>query len=99
MKAAVLAGAAMILFCVAAARAAVQTGAVIDGVVKDEQGAVLPGATVTIRNVDTGFERAVVTESEGRYRLQALPPGTYSLKVELQGFAGQEVRDIVMTIG
>ena len=46
----------------------------ITGVVKDEQGAVLPGATVTLRNVETGFERSVVTESDGRYRIQALQP-------------------------
>src|SRR5262249_8858659 len=101
MSARVMASAVVaILFYAAAPRAvAAQTGAAIDGVVKDEQGAVLPGATVTIRNVDTGFERSVVTESEGRYRLQALQPGTSSLKIEPQGFAAQEVRDIVMTIG
>src|SRR5438270_3019218 len=101
MRAAVPAVAALIicLFVSVPRAAAAQTGAAIDGIVKDEQGAVLPGATVTIRNIDTGFERSVVTEPDGRYRLQALQPGTYLLKVELQGFSAQEVREIVMTIG
>jgi hypothetical protein len=102
MRAAVPAVAALVvsvLFLAAPRSVTAQAGAAIDGTVKDEQGAVLPGATVTIRNVETGFERSVVTESEGRYRFQALQPGTYILKVELQGFAAQEVRDIVMTIG
>jgi hypothetical protein len=76
-----------------------QSGASIDGVVKDEQGGVLPGATVTIRNVESGFERMQVSESDGRYRFQALQPGTYRLNAELAGFASQEVRDIVLTIG
>jgi hypothetical protein len=100
MKAAVAAVAALAICLCAVPRAASgQTGAAIDGVIKDEQGAVLPGATLTIRNVESGVERSAVSESDGRYRLQALPPGTYSLKAELQGFAAQEVVDIVMTIG
>src|SRR5215471_1912812 len=78
---------------------AAQSGASVDGVVKDEQGGVLPGVTVAIRNIENGFERVQVSESDGRYRFLSLQPGTYVLKAELQGFASQEVRDIVLTIG
>ena len=47
----------------------------ITGVVSDASGGVIPGATVTARNQDTGLVRTVVTDHLGGYRLQALPPG------------------------
>jgi hypothetical protein len=62
------------------------TNGVISGIISDAQGGVLPGVTVTGRNADTGLTRTVVTESDGRFRLAALPPGRYELKVELAGF-------------
>lgn len=65
----------------------------VAGVVADEQQAVLPGATVTIRNVATGLSRTAVTDADGRYAFSALPPeGRYEITVELAGFATQ-VRD------
>jgi Carboxypeptidase regulatory-like domain len=79
--------------------AAAQTGGLIEGTVKDEQGGVLPGATVTIRNEESGFERNLTSDADGRYRFAALPPAKYGLKVELAGFATHEVHDIVLTIG
>ena len=84
---------------IASVPAVAQSGAALEGVVKDEQSGVLPGATLTLRNVETGFERTQTSGADGRYRFQALQPGTYRLKVELQGFAAQEVREIVLTIG
>ncbi len=59
----------------------------LQGVVKDEQQAVAPGATVTIRNVDTNATRSAVTDSQGRWRVPNLPVGNYEVKVELTGFA------------
>ena len=53
------------------------TGATLQGDVFDEQGAILPGASVTIENVETGVLRALVTDSRGHYRAAALPPGRY----------------------
>ena len=63
----------------------------IEGTVLDEQGGVLPGVTVTLRNEATGVQRVAVTEADGRYRFPALGPGRYSLRAELSGFAVQEV--------
>ncbi|MGE3275237.1 MAG: carboxypeptidase regulatory-like domain-containing protein [Vicinamibacterales bacterium] len=71
----------------------------IEGVVQDEQGGVLPGVTVTLRNQASGVQRLSVTEADGRYRFPALGPGRYTLRAELGGFTPQEVRDIEMTIG
>jgi len=67
-------------------------GGQIEGTVRDQQGAALPGATVTLRNDQTGVVRTAVTEADGRYLFPALAPGTFSVKVELQGFATTEAR-------
>lgn len=63
----------------------------LSGVVSDGTGAVLPGVTVTLSNVDTGFSRSTVTDSGGRYSFNAVPPtGRWTLATELSGFAPQK---------
>jgi hypothetical protein len=57
------------------------------GVVTDESGAVLPGATVTATQSETGATRVVVTSETGAYLMPALTIGSYQIKVELSGFA------------
>ncbi|MGE5813466.1 MAG: TonB-dependent receptor, partial [Acidobacteriota bacterium] len=52
----------------------------------DEQGAGVPGATVTARNGQTGFSRSETSDEAGVYRLTGLPVGTYELRIELTGF-------------
>src|SRR5713226_8584631 len=74
-------------------------GASIEGVAKDQQGGVLPGVNVTLRNQDSGVTRTSTTATDGRYRSLALAPGRYHLAAELSGFASKEVRDIQITIG
>ena len=62
----------------------------LSGTVKDDQGGVLPGVTVTVRNEQTGTTRAVVTDQVGLYYFAALPPqGTWALSIELTGFTTQ----------
>jgi outer membrane receptor protein involved in Fe transport len=62
----------------------------LSGTVKDSTGAVVPGATVTLRNLDTGFNRSTVCDAAGRYSFNAVPPaGRWTLTAELQGFAAQ----------
>src|SRR4051812_35221105 len=56
------------------------------GVISDDQGGALPGATVTATSGATGATRSTVTDAAGVYQLLALPPGTYDVKVELTGF-------------
>jgi hypothetical protein len=75
------------------------TSADLSGVIYDQSKSVLPGVTVTVTNADTGLVRTAVTDGEGRYAVLALPPGTYNLRAELQGFAPQ-LRDAVeLTLG
>jgi TonB dependent receptor/Carboxypeptidase regulatory-like domain len=60
----------------------------LSGTVKDDQGGVLPGVTVTVLNEETGLSRTATTDEVGLYYFAALPPqGTWALSVELAGFA------------
>ena len=77
---------ALLSFGPATPAAAQTTNGAIAGIVSDAQGGVLPGVTVTLRNTDTGLTRTIVTEADGRYRVGGLPPGSYELRAELQGF-------------
>ncbi len=70
----------------APAAAQLDTATVI-GIITDAQGAVVPGATVTATNKNSGFVRSTVSDAEGRYRLAALTPGSYEVVAELQGFS------------
>jgi hypothetical protein len=58
----------------------------ITGLVKDQTGAVLPGATVLLANVETGIQRTTLTNDEGYYTLQLLRPGDYRISVQAIGF-------------
>ena len=60
--------------------------ATISGVVTDDQSAAVPGATVTIKNEDTGVETVLVTNSAGAYTSPPLVLGRYSVTVDLAGF-------------
>src|SRR5256885_1974698 len=85
---------------VAAALAAAQgTTGSISGFITDDTNAALPGATVTVREVDTDQKRVIVTDAAGRYRAQALSPGRYEILVELQGFRPARISEIQLTVG
>jgi outer membrane receptor protein involved in Fe transport len=71
----------------------------IEGLVIDATGGVLPGVTVTIRNMDTNATRVVVTESNGRYRVAALPPGRYEVSAKLSSFDVKPVSDVEVLVG
>jgi len=93
-----LTGLAALMFSLALASSAVAQNAQITGTVKDSSGGVIPGATVTARNVDTGLTRAGVTEGNGEFRLPSLPPGRYSVATELSGFSTETRPDITLVI-
>lgn len=82
-----------------AAALAQSTGATLQGTITDEQGAVMPGATVVITNVETGWTRDVTTDERGWYRATALTPGNYEVRAILQGFATQIRQGLTITIG
>ncbi len=57
------------------------------GAVSDSKGAVLPDATVTLSDKQTGFSRSVETDGHGEYQFLQLPPATYAITVDSKGFA------------
>jgi len=74
------------------------SGTSLAGRVVDDQGAAIPGVTVTATNADTGFQRVTVTESDGSYRFLSLPIGTYSVVAELAGFATVTTQNVVLNV-
>jgi Carboxypeptidase regulatory-like domain/TonB-dependent Receptor Plug Domain len=76
----------LILFAAATASFGQGSSSTLRGVVKDPQGAVVPGATVTLTSDTRGSERQVTSSGAGTYVFTSVDPGAYTLKVEMQGF-------------
>src|SRR3979490_2241354 len=74
------------------------TAGSILGDVNDSSGAKLPGVTVTALNQENGASRETVTDALGTYRLNALPPGTYTVSAALGGFNTVERKDVKLPI-
>ncbi|MBI3940504.1 MAG: TonB-dependent receptor [Acidobacteria bacterium] len=75
------------------------TTVTISGTVEDESKGVLPGATVTVRNVDIGMTQTMLTNDQGRYHLANLVSGNYEVQVELTGFQTALRKGIQLAVG
>ena len=75
------------------------TTGTIQGTVEDENGAVVPGATVEVKNLDTNSSRTMQTDESGRFTALALQPGNYSVTVSKQGFATTVLEQTALTVG
>ena len=71
----------------------------IAGTVQDATAAVVPGATVTVTNSDTGIKRTAVTDEVGRYHMPGLIPGSYEVQVQATGFQTEIRKGIQLTVG
>ena len=80
------------------AQSQITTG-VIQGVVQDETGAVMPGATVTVRNLDTNLEQTAETNERGRFVFLQLRSGPYTLRASKQGFTTVIQERMPLTVG
>ena len=87
-----------LLLALTATAALAQATAQITGTVKDSSGGVLPGATVSATQTDTGFKREVVTDADGLYSFPGIPVGPYKLEVTLQGFKTSVQTGIVLQV-
>ena len=67
-----------------------ETTSAIVGQVSDITHAAIPGTRVSVLNRDTGFQRSVTTDQQGRFDFPQLKPGTYSVKVAADGFDPQQ---------
>jgi Carboxypeptidase regulatory-like domain/TonB dependent receptor-like, beta-barrel len=74
------------------------TSASMPGVVNDTSGAALVGAQVTAINTQTEAERSSTTSADGSYQIPGLPPGTYNLRIEKQGFKTLTQQGIVLEV-
>ncbi len=72
--------------------------ATVLGAVIDATGARVPGATVTLKNADTGIVSTAVTDSEGNYQFLNVRIGTYSVRAELQGFSAAIAENVAVTV-
>jgi Carboxypeptidase regulatory-like domain len=92
----------LLLCCLSLAVAAKAQGldnVIIGGRVVDQNGDVIPGASVTAMLKTTGLHRTAVTDASGRYRILQLEPGTYALRAVAEGFAEHEMQDIPAVSG
>ena len=71
----------------------------ISGKVTDQNGAVIPNASVTSRLIKTGVERTVVADNDGRYKIIQLEPGVYAVKASFANFATEEKTDLTTIAG
>ena len=83
----------------AAPTIAQSTAASVSGTVRDEQGGVLSGASITLTNPDTGQTRQTLTDATGNLRVIGLVPGRYELRIEHSGFATFVDPDVHLAIG
>src|ERR1700733_3577936 len=95
----VVAGIFAALVLTAAPSHAQVVGGSIGGTITDASGAAIPGATVVIRNQETGSQRQLITNGEGLYSAPSIPVGRYSVSATRDAFATQQRDGIVVTVG
>jgi Carboxypeptidase regulatory-like domain len=81
-----------------AATAFSQTTASIQGTVSDQSGAAVVGAKVTVKNTALGIERTTQTSATGSYEVPALPPGIYSVQIQMAGFETQLAKEVQLEV-
>ena len=72
--------------------------ATLSGTVEDPNGAMVAGAKVKVVNLNTGLERDTTTNDSGVFTIVLLPPSTYTVRVERDGFVTIEVSDVVLNV-
>src|SRR4051812_31439653 len=87
------------LMLVVSAMAQNTSTADLHGTVKDPNGAVVPNATITMRDDAHNIERTVQSNAQGEYLFSLLPPGTHTMTVQGSGFAKLTAKDVKLTIG
>ena len=86
-------------FCVAAAAQSQSTTGLIQGTIADPNGAYVSGASVNVKNTDTGFERTVTSNSDGFFSAPLLPLGKYRLTADASGFSKSVLENVEVSVG
>ena len=92
-------GLALLVLLSPALASAQQGAATLQGHVKDDSSAVVPGVSITVRNEETGVTRSTVTDLSGAYRLPAISTGVYTVTAELSGFAVDTQKGVRLLVG
>ena len=71
----------------------------ITGTVSDKSGALVPGATIRVRNEATNAHQQAVSSDDGLYRVPVLPPGTYEVRAEMPGFKALVNSGVLLSVG
>ena len=93
---------ALIFICGATLTALAQadvSSATVKGTVTDPQGAAVPNAAVTVKDLDQGTVRTATTDSSGEFQVRPVRPGLHDITVEAKGFAQYLLKDIQLTVG
>src|SRR5262249_60631290 len=85
--------------CFAAGTIHAQVTASVSGRVEDSSGAAVPGASVTVSNLETGAVRTATSGETGTYRVLSLPVGRYDVKAELPGFKAALQTGVKLAVG
>ncbi len=88
-----------IFLCFASAAGAQVVGGTIAGSVTDATGAIIPGATVTVHNENTGTERRLTADAGGEFSAPSVPVGTYTVTVAAPGFGELRRMGVALTVG
>lgn len=72
--------------------------ATLSGTLSDPNGALLPGASIAVISTAQGFQRTATTNDEGTFVIPLLPPGTYTVKAEHEGFMPAEMTNVVLNV-
>src|SRR5258708_11321852 len=88
----------VVLFISFAPQLSAQTTSTISGTVHDKQDMTVGGAQVQVTSTDLAIDRSVTAESDGAYRIAALPHGTYEIKVSKDGFQTELFKNIEVTL-
>src|SRR3990170_1106352 len=77
----------------------VVTTATVEGTVRDEGGAVIPGAVVKAIQPEKGLVRTATTDNVGFYSIRMLPPGVYIVEASKEGFTRQSFSNVTVLVG
>jgi hypothetical protein len=89
----------IVVVLLAGAAQAQVSDATLNGAVRDPSGAVIAGATVTLRNLDTAIEKTTNSNGSGEYSFQSITPGRYILSATAGGFSPKEISEFILTVG
>jgi len=97
MRTVVLAG--LVVLCGTIFSGAQETRATVSGSIQDPNGAVIPGAKVTARNIRTGVVTTATAAADGNYTIPFLIPGNYIISADAQGFKTAQHTNVILHVG